>query len=132
MRGIGERRIGHGVVLGDQPVRAGEGVEVVDLDGVEAVGGAPGDPLPDDAGELRAALAVVGASMISFQSGSMTGLPFLSRSIRSGWFAFHLPRHGLDLESVDVADVVEPGRGRVGPVARDDLTPAGGGYPPPS
>ena len=91
MGGIGvQAHLGDGVVLADAAVGPREGIEVVDLDGVEAIGRAPGDPAADDARRAASRFAaVVGSSIISSQSRSITTLPSASRSSRSGWFARH-------------------------------------------
>ena len=90
VRRIGEQaHLGDGVVLGDEPVGAGERVEVVDLDGVEAVGRALGDPLTDDRREPRAALGRGRGEHDLVPVAVDDDLAVLSRRIRSGWSAFH-------------------------------------------
>lgn len=74
------RRQGEGAVARDG-VEAGPGVEVVDLDGVEAVVGTSFDDRADDLEDRLRADAVDGSRTISSgQSGSRTGSPEASCS----------------------------------------------------
>lgn len=97
----------------------GEGVEVVELDRLEAVAGAAGRPAVDDRGEP-----------VPLPRGADVEQPLLPGAVHDRpssavqdqvvVVAPEAQLAGLGLEAVDVADVVVPGQRRRGAITYDD------------